>query len=109
LINAGLGGSVSQFLEVPNRQYMKNKSKHRSPWGTSLRILPWDKQDEVLEAIHGLELEISELEGYLEETIHVNECDTYEGLSLDEIIKREREATRKAREQQEKEQEDFER
>jgi len=75
----------------------------------SLEDTPWDKQDEVLEAIHGLELEISELEGYLEETIHVNECDTYEGLSLDEIIKREREATRKAREQQEKEQEDFER
>ena len=46
MINAGLGGSVSQFLEVPNRQYMKNKSKHRSPWGTSLRILPWDKQDD---------------------------------------------------------------
>ena len=46
MINTGLGGSVSQFLEVPNRQYMKNKSKHRSPWGTSLRILPWDKQDD---------------------------------------------------------------
>ena len=46
MINAGLGGSVSQFLEVPNRQYMKNKSKHRSPWGTSLRVLPWDKQDD---------------------------------------------------------------
>ena len=25
---------------------MKNKSKHRSPWGTSLRVLPWDKQDD---------------------------------------------------------------
>ena len=46
LINAGLGGSISQFLEIPNRQYMNNKSKHISPWGKSLRILPWDKLNE---------------------------------------------------------------
>ena len=45
MISAGLGGSVSQFLEVPNRQNMNNKSKHHSPWGTSLRVLPWDKLD----------------------------------------------------------------
>ena len=46
MINAGLGGSISQFLEIPNRQYMNNKSKHISPWGKSLRILPWDKLNE---------------------------------------------------------------
>ena len=45
MISAGLGGSASQFLEVPNRQYMKNKFKHQSPWGTSLRVLIWDKLD----------------------------------------------------------------
>ncbi len=31
--------------DVPNRQYMKNKFKHQSPWGTSLRVLIWDKLD----------------------------------------------------------------
>ena len=44
MISAGLGGSVSQSLEVPNRQYMKNKKSDVREWGHSLRSMPWDNR-----------------------------------------------------------------
>jgi hypothetical protein len=44
LISAGLGGSVSQSLEVPNRQYMNNKKTDVREWGHSLRHMPWDNR-----------------------------------------------------------------
>ena len=45
MISAGLGGSVSQSLEVPNRQYMNNKISEIREWGHSLYRMPWDNHD----------------------------------------------------------------
>ena len=42
LISAGLGGSVNQLLEVPNRQHMNNKKSGLHEWGNSLHRMPWD-------------------------------------------------------------------